>query len=370
MPTFLIVMTALTLVVANYLIWRQPNDLKKPWFVILWTVILTYSFCMLSPLLLFQGLGVALAALGLTVPRYGKPIASTLTIVACVAVWGYMAYGGYDHWQKVDELQAEFPVMSFEERLPEPQVRGGVNKERFNELESGVIRNTDYGWGPDYFQRLHDAHAKSFARTPGFGPTRMLRSVSVSVWAADEMRRRTAAPQLIPQPGPISDGLDPSGDDWPPAKVRELFGFHVGSVGNFVNAKGFGYFKSRREVVGFASHGFESEPKPPAAYRLERLELVGVVLHPRPVVYVSEFLPRMADLGTLATRPADDFEAAGLAKFAAGEDLTATAVGTKVRLLGAIRNLAQCVDCHGGNRGDLLGAFSYRLAEWPRPPLP
>jgi hypothetical protein len=28
-------------------------------------------------------------------------------------------------------------------------------------------------------------------------------------------------------------------------------------------------------------------------------------------------------------------------------------------MLGAIRSTRQCLSCHGGNRGDLLGAFSY-----------
>ena len=31
------------------------------------------------------------------------------------------------------------------------------------------------------------------------------------------------------------------------------------------------------------------------------------------------------------------------------------------RMLGAVRATKQCLECHGGNRGDLLGAFSYTL---------
>ncbi len=30
-------------------------------------------------------------------------------------------------------------------------------------------------------------------------------------------------------------------------------------------------------------------------------------------------------------------------------------------MLGAVRSAKQCVKCHGGSRGDLLGAFSYTL---------
>ncbi len=179
----------------------------------------------------------------------------------------------------------------------------------------------------------------------------------------EEFRRSKDYPEPIPQPGTLRDEIEPTGDAWPDAKVRDFFGFHVGSIGNFANFKRFGYFINRRKVAGFAPHAFESEPKPQVPYTLERLELVGLVRNPEPAVYVSEFLPRMTELDAVATRPADSFEAAGLKRLAAGEDLVANAVGSKVRLLGAIRNMTTCVKCHGGQRGDLLGAFSYRLAE-------
>ena len=37
-----------------------------------------------------------------------------------------------------------------------------------------------------------------------------------------------------------------------------------------------------------------------------------------------------------------------------------------LRILGAIRAAKQCVDCHGGERGALLGAFSYTLTQRPK----
>ena len=42
-----------------------------------------------------------------------------------------------------------------------------------------------------------------------------------------------------------------------------------------------------------------------------------------------------------------------------GEDLFTS--GDGLRMLGAVYSLKQCVACHGGERGDLLGALSYRL---------
>jgi hypothetical protein len=44
-----------------------------------------------------------------------------------------------------------------------------------------------------------------------------------------------------------------------------------------------------------------------------------------------------------------------------GEDLVVAQEGQRLRMLGAIRSVRQCVACHGGARGDLLGAFSYFL---------
>ncbi len=209
------------------------------------------------------------------------------------------------------------------------------------------------------FESLHGENIKSFASTPGFGVGRMVRTPATLY----SIRRATRLPEPIPQPGVLRYEIEPTGDAWPDAKVRDLFGFHAGSIGSFVNSKGFGYLRNRREVSGFAPHAFESEPKPEKPFVLERLELVGLVRNPEPAVYVSEFLPRMTELDSVVTRPADGFEAAGLKRLAAGEDLVANAVGSKVRLLGAIRNMTACVECHGGKRGDLLGAFSYRLAE-------
>jgi hypothetical protein len=49
-----------------------------------------------------------------------------------------------------------------------------------------------------------------------------------------------------------------------------------------------------------------------------------------------------------------------------GEDLFISRDGGGLRMLGAVYSLKQCVACHGGERGDLLGAFSYTLERDPR----
>jgi hypothetical protein len=67
----------------------------------------------------------------------------------------------------------------------------------------------------------------------------------------------------------------------------------------------------------------------------------------------------MDELRKAPTRPLDEFEAEGLKELRRGEDLFVRDAPSGRRMLGAVRSAKQCVACHGGQRGDLLGAFSY-----------
>src|SRR6185437_2554396 len=109
-------------------------------------------------------------------------------------------------------------------------------------------------------------------------------------------------------------------------------------------------------------HQFSKQPAPVRRWSLKTLDLVGLVMHDEPVAYVSANLPRMDELRRAPTRPLDAFEAAGLESLRGGEDLFVrdTPDGQR-RALGAIRSGKQCLSCHEGQRGELLGAFSYTL---------
>lgn len=285
--------------------------------------------------------------------RYGQPVACLVTIAVVLYPWYHVAVISRDYDARMDQLRASHPFVSMEGRLPVPHVSAGDNLGRVADTENYLQGNRElYDYSKD-FAELHKSHVRTFTVLPGVGQIRMRSHIYKAATLAEP----------IPQPGVLRDEIDPTGDALPDAKVRDHFDFHTDNIANFVNFKGLGYFKSRREVTGFVPHAFQYPPKPKPQYTLERLELVGLVRNAEPAVYVSEFLPRMTELDAVTTRPADGFEAAGLTRLAAGEDLVANAVGSKVRLLGAIRNMTACVECHGGQRGDLLGAFSYRLAE-------
>src|SRR5262249_33830556 len=130
---------------------------------------------------------------------------------------------------------------------------------------------------------------------------------------------------------------------------------------DFVNPGGFGYVKDRQHVAGFQSHGFSKVPAPAGQWKVASLELVGLVRHDEPVVYVSAKLPRMDELKDAPTRPPDAFETAALTALRGGADLHIGDGSDGARFVGAIRAVKQCTECHGCSRGDLLGAFTYRL---------
>jgi hypothetical protein len=142
-----------------------------------------------------------------------------------------------------------------------------------------------------------------------------------------------------------------------------LLSLHQGRVVDFVNADNFGFMKDRRHVAGFQEHQISQTPTPSEPWTLQTLDLIGVALHEEPVAYVSEYLPRMDELRAAPTRSLDDFEAAGLTALERGEELFVRDRGGERRMLGAIRAARQCLACHGDERGDLLGAFSYRLTQ-------
>ena len=368
----MILTSLFTLAVMNYGIWKPPAKRDGFTMIELLLAVTTpmgiicsglYSMCfgLFSSFLLQLAISL-LGLIGLAMPRHGRRVACGITVFACAVPWGIVAGKVLVYHREVDELLKEYPFVTIEDRLPTPNSTPNWSAPRLDAAEK-IIGTSTYDFSQAWhLEILHSEHVKDFTSTPGFGVDRMPNSR----FRPAKVRHSREYPEPIPQPGVLREEIDYTGDALPDAKVQDFFGFHVGSIGNFANIKSFGYFKNRRKVAGFAPHAFESEPKPQVPYTLERLELVGLVRNPEPAVYVSEFLPRMVELDAVTMRPADGFEAAALKKLAAGEDLVANAVGSKVRLLGAIRNMASCVECHGGRRGDLLGAFSYRLAETTR----
>jgi hypothetical protein len=224
-----------------------------------------------------------------------------------------------------------------------------------------------HSWARSHqLKRLHEETFNNFVNSPGFGVVRM--APLSALHFPSRLENRRTPDEAINQPNP-SSGYFLSTDDLqkarPAGRSHPLAQLHMSGLLDFVNVSGFGYIKDRDHVAGFQSHGFSKMPET-AELRIQRLELIGLVKHAKPVVYVGKELPRMEELKGAPTRGLSDFELVGVAALARGDDLFVCETPQSVLMVGAIRSVAQCVDCHGGERGDLLGAFSYSLSRVAR----
>ncbi|VTT97650.1 Putative uncharacterized protein OS=Rhodopirellula baltica (strain SH1) GN=RB12558 PE=4 SV=1 [Gemmataceae bacterium] len=255
--------------------------------------------------------------------------------------------------RRLEALRTQYPFESLEERLPRPVPPSAAGAPgQLAEIEQSLSewRNKARALA---LERLHSDSVNRFAQTPGLGVGRMGNLSRPTVGNLRPRDEDDAPPQ--------QDYFRPKAStSEPPPKPTEaaLNTIHVHGVVDFANPQGFGYVKDRRHVAGFQSHGFSRVPVAADEWTVATVDLVGLLLHDKPVVYVSEKLPRMEDLRSAPTRPLDPFEATGLVALQKGADLH-TADG--LRVLGALRNAQQCAACHEGDRGALLGAFSYRL---------
>ncbi len=218
-------------------------------------------------------------------------------------------------------------------------------------------------------QHLHASYVKLFIDSDGFGAMRMV------------TRPTRYALELLhdPAPIPLPDRKSDLKDDLPDRIIRSpgvytnsgttfpdqkmFLQMHHENLVDFVNLGGFGYFKDLRHVAGFESHRFqELTPfKTPNHWKLQRLELVSLLKHENPAVYISEYLPRMKEMGQAETRPLDAFETSALDALLSGEDLKVLQNENYIRMVGSIRAAKQCLSCHEVERGFLLGAFTYQL---------
>ena len=243
-----------------------------------------------------------------------------------------------------DRLRARYPLESMAARLPHtpPRPTGPLTRAAVGELDAfeGEVTAAGRDWSNRAvrLERLHAETLTAFVNNPGFGMTRMLRMPTAASLA--NVRREP-----------------------PPVTTNSLSGLHLAGVLDYAHPLGFGYVRGRDHAAGFAGHGTTGPPASTPDYAVESVALIGLLVHPTPVVYVTPGGPTMGLPADTPTRLPDAFEAAGLAALVAGGEMHLGAVGP--RMVGPIRNAVQCQACHGGDRGDLLGAFSYVLKPAP-----
>lgn len=280
-------------------------------------------------------------------------------------------------------LRERYPYESIAERLSyEPRQRtasAGAEtsplkrpavRERLENVEAKIkTAANDSGMRTSHLRIIHELHDNvviRFINSSGFGA---MRRIEPDEWTLQlsEVDPVPLAPEAdyfkkLPHGRPLPAAPKAQGSAAPAGD--SLWTMHRDGLLDFSNPAGFGYVKDRDHVAGFVPHRFSQMPESPAGpsiWQVLSVELVSLLKYESPAVYLSKNLPRMEELRNARTRPLDDFEKTQLAALRKGEDLMVSATTDHMRVLGSLRAAKQCLSCHDAQRGDLLGAFSYKL---------
>lgn len=355
------------LLIAFAAAWRSRRPALPLFLAGLVLSLAPFAIGLLLPVVALQALLLVVLAAGV-VWRDWRP--ARFALLSCaVTLAAYAVVGGLVALHLVG-LAERFPYVSMEERLAPPKAPHldplpELVARHLTEFEELLTKEQSLTWSDRQrrrqLERLHEQTLQTFVNQPGFGVARM------SGLSERSLRPRHLETPPLDQPGARLSIAWSTGDleGLAPAltseELEQSWRMHAAGLGDFVFPQGFGYVKDRRHVAGFLAHRFRDYPWPEGTWQVQTVDLLGLLLQDEPMVYVSEHLPRMDELRNAPRRPPDDFEIAGLLALRAGEDLFVREGHGGRRLLGAIRNATQCAACHGGERGDLLGAFSYTL---------
>jgi len=165
----------------------------------------------------------------------------------------------------------------------------------------------------------------------------------------------------------------PTSQQWSsPVAMHEYF------IERFVESEGFGNERMGQPFMVSRDHQLRLAGQ---TYQITSIELIslnsgaalrshvraaparfatGAAPMTRPFAYTQPFNVTKAHLQESARRPLRESERAAIDKLAAGAEIVFTERSTPP-LLGALRASSQCLKCHEGPAGRMLGAFSYSL---------
>ena len=360
---YTLILSALLLGFVNWLAFGA----KRPADSILWLCVgfATAPMFMLlfSPTLIIQAILIGVAWLLWRTSTRGPAYFLALSCGATLMAYTFAGMDVLRIERRLASLRDRFPFESMEARLrviPDADRSDPLPPDMLSHLERVERKYGSYGWDSREpgLRHLHENTVGLFINSPAFGISRMSNWLFIS-----ELADYPESGPVPTQPGPPFTSQSSPGSLNPVSADERL---PMGpllddSIVDFAKFDDFGYFKDRRHVAGFLPHQFSTVPELKSRWKVQRLELVSLLLHDEPSVYVSKSLPQMNKTHNLPTRPLNEFEQYGLSALRNGGDLFSSQDRQGVRLLGAIRSTNQCVDCHGGTRGNLLGAFSYTL---------
>jgi hypothetical protein len=322
--------------------------------------LLPILFCLQSPLLLVNDVLLLLAGLACMIAGAGPKAFLRSSIGVTSAT--YVLFGVFLAYRlsQSDPLEERYPYESVQARLAYERPIDGhprFSEESLTSLEDQV-RDNESTRRTQALKEIHRTYVWKFVNSEGFGVGRV---VGPGYFARIDDAESIPLAHSVPDYVTATRGsVEPTDPSW-----SALNRLHGNSFLDFANASGFGYVKDREHVAGFQTHHFRQLPEVESTkrsrWRVQNLELVSILKFSEPAVYVTDQLPRMDQLQDAPTRPLDAFEQSRLPALRHGDDLAVDAAPDRIRMLGAIRAVKQCLACHMAERGDLLGAFSYQL---------
>jgi hypothetical protein len=307
----------------------------------------------------------AILCIPLAIVRPPRTMFSAAVVGLMVVVYGFIFAEGAAELRRLQAIKLQYPLKSLASRLEFEKQRRQRNDGPRPALQLAAnvaLQLDDQDDRQDMFRyrrawalrELHENTYRHFEQAAGFGVSRMpsLRYIDFE-W-------EPRSPLNIPYAVNITS----------PKDGAELYGVHRTAVDKFVDPDWTGYVRSVNEVAGFEPHGLQAMPErgscdsePIAKWQVVRLELVSLLRHDEPRVYVAETMPAMDQLAGVPHRALNDFEASALAQLETQKDIVVGDETNRLLMLGAVRAGKTCLECHDGPRGTLLGAFSYEITQ-------
>lgn len=251
------------------------------------------------------------------------------------------------------------------------------SSDRYAELMFLMLEEkSDYFFGRRWaLEGLHRRRAEQFVKSPGFGVARMF-APTIETASAPQLNiiEFHDKVELNHRHFRRQDHFSDS------ANAEEM---HRVSIFDFVHPDGFGLKTEPGKYRGFLPHAFLQSPIDiNSSYfgdlKLERLQLISLRRFDTPRAYDLDYLPRMDHLENddVATRPLTKFELNAVKilkerttqlpeseKDPSVSEIVLNQSEATFEMVGALRAMNSCLECHNAKRHELLGTFTYRFSK-------